>query len=270
MTTLTLRDDGLGTRPVDVIRSEWAKLRSLRSTWWVLIAVVASAIGIGCLVSAATAARWGQLTAAQRAGFDPTFRSLTGLFFGQLAVGVLGVVAITSEYATGLIRSTLAAVPRRRVVLAAKAVAVTVPVLVVGAVACTAAFLAGQAILGTKGAGVSLGAPGELRVVVFGGALYLTLLALLAFGLGAILRTTAGGISAFVGLVLVLPVLISPLPSPWGRDIAEYLPSEAGQAMLNVHASANSLPPWIGFAVLAGWAAAAVAASLWLVTRRDA
>jgi hypothetical protein len=267
--TMTPGTHGVRTGFVDIVRFEWAKLRTVRSTWLVLGAVLASAVAVGCLVCAAEVARWGRLSAADRAHFDPTFRSLTGLFFGQLAVGVLGVVAITSEYSTGLIRSTLAAVPWRRGVLAAKGAAVGVPVLVVGTAASLAAFLAGQAVLAGSGAGVSLGGAGELRAVI-GGGLYLALLALFALGLGAIVRNAAGGISAFVGLVLVLPVLVAPIPAPWGRDIAKYLPSDAGQAVLSIHRDASSLSPWAGLAVLGAWTAAALATAGWLITARDA
>jgi ABC-2 type transport system permease protein len=268
MTTTILPTRVGAFRASNVVRSEWTKLRTVNSTWWLLGSVLVGTVAIGILVSAAVAARWDTMSAADRIGFDPTFRSLTGLFFAQLAVGVLGVLAITSEYGSGMIRSTLAAVPRRRAVLAGKSLAVAVSVLAVGTAACVAAFLAGQAIFSTKGIGVSLGAPGELGAVL-GGGLYLAALALLALGLGGIFRHTAAAIFGFVLLVLVLPYLVSPLPAPFGRDIAQYLPSEAGQAILNVHTTANSLPPWTGFGVLCAWTVLALGAAAWLITRRD-
>jgi ABC-2 type transport system permease protein len=253
----------------DALKFEWTKLRTLRSTWSILAAVVAVTIGVGIIVSSATVADWNNLTGAERTALDTTFRSLTGLFFGQLVVGVLGVLAVTSEYATGMIRSTLAAIPHRRLVLAAKAVAVAVPVFVASTVACLVAFLAGQAIFATKHAGVSLFAPGELRAVI-GGGLLLTVLALLAVGLGGIVRRTAGAITTFAGLVLVLPTLVGFLPNPWGRDISKFLPSDAGQSLLNLHGNANTLSPWTGFAVLCAWAALALGGAAWLMTHRDA
>jgi ABC-type transport system involved in multi-copper enzyme maturation permease subunit len=213
-------------------------------------------------------ARWGSLTATERATLDPVFRSLTGLFFGQLAVGVLGTLAVTSEYTTGMIRSTFAAIPRRRDVLTTKAVAVAAPVFVIATVATATAFLASQAIFASKGVGISLWTTAGMRAVL-GGGLYLTVLALLAVGLGAIIRHTAGAISSFVGLVLVVPTITGFLPNPWGRDISEFMPSNAGQAVLSLHASANTLTPWTGFAVMCGWAALALGAAMWLVTRRD-
>jgi energy-coupling factor transporter ATP-binding protein EcfA2 len=255
--------------PADVLRCEWTKLRTVRSTWWSLLAVLAGMIAIGLLICASIAARWDQLPEATRASFDPTLRSLSGLFAAQLATGVLGVLAITSEYATGMIRATLTAVPRRRTVLAAKAAVLTVLAFVVSTVACAAAFLVGQAILAAKGIGVSITSPGELRAVI-GAGLYLTVLALLGLGLGAVLRHTTGAISAFTGLVLILPLLVTPLPSPWGHDITKYLPANAGQAILNIHPTPGSLAPWTGFAVLCAWVLAALATAAWLINRRDA
>lgn len=256
-------------RIADAVRFEWTKLRTVRSTWWSLLTVFAGTIAVGAVVSAAVADRWNTMSLSDRAQFDPTFRSLTGLFLGQLAVGVLGVLAVTSEYATGMIRTTLTAVPRRRVVLGAKALVLAAPVLVVSTVASFSAFLICQAILGTKSAGVSLFAPGEIRAV-FGGGLYLTVLALFALGLGVLFRHTASAISAFVGLVLVLPVVVGPLPNPWGRDISKYLPADAGQAILNIHPTPGSLAPWTGFALLCLWAMATMGVAGWFVTRRDA
>jgi hypothetical protein len=184
-------------------------------------------------------------------------------------VTALTRLVVTSEYSSGTIRSTFAAVPRRRTVLGAKSLVVVGTVLVVGTVACLGAFLAGQAILAPKGVGVSLFASGELRAVL-GGGLYLAVLALLGVGLGAILRHTAGAISAFVGLVLVLPIIVRPLPQPWGHDISKFLPANAGQALLDVHGAGGGLAPWTGFAVLCAWAAAAVGLAAWRIVRRDA
>jgi hypothetical protein len=254
---------------VDVVRSEWTKLRTVASTRWTLLACWAGTIGIGLIVCASVASRWSGLSPGQQASFDPTSRSLTGLLLGELAVGILGALVITSEYATGMIRSTLAAVPGRRVVLAAKAAVLAVPTLIVGVTASVIAFLGGQALLASTGVGVSLGSSGGLRAVI-GGGVCLMLLALLGFGLGAIFRRTAGAIGAFVGLVLVLPVVVSALPNPWGNDISEVLPGNAGQALLQLHGSAGSLSPWVGLLVLVGWVAAAIGGGMWLTGRRDA
>jgi hypothetical protein len=254
---------------VDVVRSEWTKLRTVASTRWTLLAAWVGTIGIGLIVSAAVASRWSGMSAADRASFDPTFRSLTGILLGQLAIGILGVLVITSEYATGMIRSTFAAVPARRTVLGAKALVLAVPTLIIGVTASLIAFLGGQALLASTGVGVSLAGGGELRAVI-GGGVYLMLLGLLALGLGSIFRRAAGGIGAFVGLVLVLPAIVSALPNPWGRDISEFLPGNAGQAFMQVHSTSGSLSPWVGLLVLVAWVAAALGGALWLIGRRDA
>ena len=252
----------------DILHAEWTKLRTIRSTGWNLGTVLAGVIAVGMIVCAATAANWGTMTAADRAGFDPTFGSLKGLYVGELAVGVLGALVITSEYATGMIRSTLAAMPGRRAVLAAKGVTMAAVVFVVSTLASFVAFFCGQAILAGK-AGISITDHGALRAVI-GGGLFLTVLSLFALGIGAIFRHTAGAISAFVGAVLVLPAIVSPLPNPWGRDITKFLPSDAGQAIFDVHANGGTLAPWTGFAVLCGWAVAALGLAAWLINRRDA
>jgi ABC-type transport system involved in multi-copper enzyme maturation permease subunit len=255
--------------PLDTIRSEWTKLRTVRTTWYCLLVVLAGSIAVGGLVSAAFAAHWAKMSATERATFDPTFRSLSGLFLAQLAVGVLGVLAITAEYSSGMIRSTLAAVPGRREVLSAKVAALAPVALVVSTIACIGSFLAGQAILSGKGLGVSIAHPAVLRAVL-GGGLYLTALALFGLGLGTICRRTAAGLSAFVGLVLVAPIVVRMLPSSWGNNIAKFLPSEAGQALVSVRTVSNQLAPWTGFAVLCAWTAAALVVGGFLIARRDA
>ena len=276
MTTLTptmapTPTGGVATSKLgDVLRCERTKFRTVASSWWTLLTVLVGTVAIGLITCWAVVAHWDQMSLAEKATLDPTFKSLIGLFIGQVAVGILGALAITSEYATGMIRTTFAAVPRRRAVLAAKAAALVVPAFVVSTVGCVLAFLSGQAILNTKSAGVSLTDPTVLRAVL-GGGLYLTLLALFGLGLGAIFRRTAGAIAAFIGLVLVLPVVFLQLPSPlW--DYAKYLPANAGQALFSVKPAVGSaqLAPWAGFAVLCAWAAAALGIAAWRITRRDA
>jgi hypothetical protein len=251
------------------LRMEWIKLRSVRSTYWSLLALVGGIVAIGLLISFTTVSRWGQTTAIERAVFDPTFRSLTGIFLGQMAIGVLGALVITAEYSTGMIRSTFAAVPQRVSVLAAKAITFAGVALVVGTTACLAAFLGGQAIFAGKGIGVSLGAANELRAVL-GGGVFLALLGLLALGIGAIVRHTAGAIAAFVGLILVAPALVGALPSPWSGNIAKFLPANAGQTLISVHTSAGQLSPWAALAVLVGWVAVSLGTAAVLIRRRDA
>src|SRR5205807_436717 len=200
----------------------------------------------------------------------PAF-SLNGLFLAQLAIGVLGVLVMTSEYATGQIRATLGATPQRMAVLVAKVWVFAAATIVVGLVACVAAFAAGQAIFTQKHVGTSLHDLTVARAVV-GGALYLTALGLLGLGLGAILRRTAAAITALVSLLLILPILANFLPSPWNDDVQRYLPGDAGRQIIRVviEPGSNALSPWAGFAVLCAYAAVALTVGALLLARCDA
>lgn len=262
-----------GARPLfpDVLRSEWIKFRSVRSTYWTLLVTVVGMIGLGALFCAAYIARFDRLSPADRFEFRSAARSLTGFFLMQLAVGVLGVLVITSEYSTGAIRATFSAVPQRRLVLAAKAVVYLVTVLVVGIGSSFAAFFVGQAILSQKGVGVPISAPGVLRAVI-GTGLYLTVIGLLSIGLGTILRRTAGAIAALVALVLILPGLVAALPSSWQDAIDPYLPSSAGEALIGhgPGSEGHLLSPWVGFGIFCAYAAAALLIGAVLLSRRDA
>jgi hypothetical protein len=252
-----------------VLRSEWTKLRSVRSSTWTIAALVGLTVLIGALTCVSEASNWASQSPVQRALFDPTNFSLNGLLFGQLAVGVLGVMVMSSEFGTGLIRSTLAAVPNRRLVLGAKAAVLGAVVLVVGEVVSFASFFLGQAILSGSAPSVGIGDPGVLQAVAFGG-LYLTALGLFGLGLGAIVRHTAGAITTFVGVVLIAPEIVRLLPSSIGDTIGKYLPANIGISLTSVHHQANQLSPWVGFGVLCAWAAAAIALGGWLMVRRDA
>jgi ABC-2 type transport system permease protein len=253
---------------VATLRSEWIKLRSVRSTVWSLLATVVLTVGLGALFCSARVARWDRLRPAQRLLFDPTNFSLNGVFLAQLAVGVLGVLVVTSEYATGQIRATFGATPQRGLVLTAKVVVFAVVTFLVGLVASVTAFLVGQSILARKQASVTLGDPGVLRAVI-GCAAYLALLGVFAIGVGVILRRTAGAIAVVVGVVLVLPILTNFLPDPWGPDISKYLPGQAGTAMFRVVPLPDRLSPGAGLAVLAAWAIGSLVLGAILLLRRD-
>lgn len=276
-TTPTPRAAGPGRLPTPsagrvfraVARAEWTKMRSVRSTMWTLVVTVGLAVGFGALVAVSQLNSWGTLTPAQRLRFDPTSLSLSGVFLAQMAVGVLGVLMITSEYATGQIRATLGATPRRVTVLAAKAVTFVAVVVTVGLAAFFSAFGVGQAIFSGKHIGVSLGGPGVLRAVV-GSALYLAAVGALGLGLGTILRRTAGAIAALVGLLLVVPLVSTFLPAAWNTHLTRYLPAQAGISVVRVVPDATSLSPWAGYAVLVGYAALALLVGGLLLTRRDA
>lgn len=252
-----------------VLRSEWIKLRTLRSTFYTLIATAVVLIGFGALFSAFSASNWDSMSAHERADFDPSGTSLQGYFLAQITVGVLGVLMITGEYATGMIRASLAAVPRRLPVLWAKAGLFAVVIWVVATAGALAAFLLGQSLLGAKHIGVSLSDPGVARTV-FGTGLYLTVVGLLGVAIGALIRNTAGGIATVFGMLLILPVLAEALPSSWGDHISQWLPSTAGQSLLSLHHEAHTLAPWTGFTVFCLYAVVALAGAAFLLKRRDA
>ncbi len=252
----------------DALRSEFTKIRSTRSTYWTLLALVVVCVGIGALASAGTASHPNGIS---RAGFDATQQSLAGLYVGQLVIAVLGALTITSEYTTGMIRTTLAVQPRRGVVFAAKGVVFAVVTLITGLIASFGSFFVGQAILSGSHLSATLGQPNVLRAVI-GGALFLTACGMLAYGLGAILRHTAAAISTAIGLLFVLTVLVQFLPSSWQNSLDKWMPALAGSQIwaTKVTEGAHQFPAWGGFAVLAGWAAVAIIAGLVLFRTRDA
>ena len=254
---------------VAAIRAEATKLRSVRSTVWTLLATVGLAVGFGALIGASQMSSWNNLDPAERLRFDPTSFSLSGLFLAQLAVGVLGVLMISSEYATGQIRATFAATPQRLTVLAAKATTFAGVVLAVGLVASFGAFFVGQAIFASKGLDASISDPGVLRAVL-GGALYLTGIGLLGVGVGTLVRRTAGATAALVGLLFIVPIVTGFLPTSFQEPIGKYLPAQAGMAIFNVVPDPRALTPWSGFAVLLAWAAITLAIGGVLLVRRDA
>jgi ABC-2 type transport system permease protein len=244
-----------------VAQMEWLKLRSVRSTWWTLLVFAAGMIGLAILVMS-----------RQHNGpsFDPTNDSFAGLAIGQLAIGVLGVLTITSEFSSGMIRATFAATPRRPLVLAAKAAIVAAVTLVAGEILAFAAFAVGQAVLKAPAAHASLGQPGVLRAVLMAGA-YPALIGLIGLGLGALIRHTAGAISAVVGVLFVLPLIIIPMGTSIQNAVEKFMPMMiAENSMTAVKPVAHSLSPGLGFALLCGYAVAALAAGGWALARRDA
>jgi ABC-2 type transport system permease protein len=275
------------------IVSEWTKLRSLRSTWIALAVMVVAGIGLSALVSNIEAGRWASLGPADRAQFDPVRFSQTGEFISQFVVGVLGALIVTSEYATGAIRTTLATLPRRTSVLAGKATVIAAVVFVLTEVTSFVSFFVGQLVLTAHGgktlpAGasiitqvrssvipvVSITNTGALRAVFLCG-IYLTLLTLLALGIGFILRHTAGAISLYVGLLLVLPLIVQILPSSLSHPIERYLPSNLGLAMIVVTTRKTDfagvlMSPWAAAVTLLLYTAAIVVVGAWVLVRRDA
>jgi ABC-2 type transport system permease protein len=239
-----------------VLRSEWIKLRTLRST------IIVSALTVLALVAY-------PLPLSYQSGTNPIAESLTGVYLAPLTVSILDVLVITGEYTNGMILATLSAVPRRLGVLWAKAVVLTLAVFPVALISTFAAFGIGQARYGSHG--VSLSAPGALRAVI-GAALFLTVLGLLGLGLGALIRNTAAGVAAAVGVTFVLPYAYDLLPPSWQPHAGPYLPMQAGQAVWAVppQQTQNTLHPWAGFAVFCGYAAVTLAAAAVAFKRRDA
>jgi ABC-type transport system involved in multi-copper enzyme maturation permease subunit len=256
-----------------VALSEWTKLRTLRSTRYALLAGVAMTIGFAIVPALVNASRWSSLSLSERVGFRPLETSLIGVTVAQLAIGVLGVLVISGEYSTGMIRSTFAAVPKRLPILWGKAGVFGLVTLVLALPSTVIAFFAAQAIL--KGhslfghdIALSFSDPGVARAVL-GGALYLTLIGLFGLGLGAIFRSTAAGISSFAAILFVLPPLTSVLPASWGDAISPYFPSSAGQAIMQTGHPAHTLAPWTGLGLLAGYTAAVIAIAAIQLRRRD-
>jgi ABC-2 type transport system permease protein len=244
-----------------VAQMEWQKLRSVRSTWFMLAGYAASMVILA--VVALSHEGYGQLSAADRAAFDPAHDSFIGLVLGQLLVGTLGVLAITPEFSSGMIRATFAAVPRRPLVLAAKAAVLGGVTLVVGEVSALVAFLVGQAVLPAPAPHAALSEPGVLRAVLMAGA-YPALIALVGLGLGAAIRHTAGGICALVGVLFVLPLLVA------SSSAANYLPHPIANSLTAVKPMAGALPTGVAFTLLWAYAAVVLAAGAWALARRDA
>jgi ABC-2 type transport system permease protein len=249
------------------LRSEFTKIRSVRSTYWTLLAMLVVVVGFGALASA------GAAHGPHGPDFDPTQQSLAGLYIGQLIIGVLGVLVISSEFSTGMIRTTLTTNPHRGVMIAAKGAVFTAVALVTSLVASFAAFFLGQALMSSDHISTTIGSPNVLRAVI-GGALFLTACGVLAFGLGLLIRHSAGGIGAVVGLLFVVTILVNFLPLSWQNHVDKWVPALAGgQLWMTVpqpRGNAQMFGPWASFAVLCGYAAIAVAAAVILFRKRDA
>ena len=264
--------DGLNIKvtQVRVIVSEWTKLRTLRSTLWSLLVATVLTVGFPCLFAVVTSSHWGHMSPNERANRSPLDIALVGVNISQLAIGVLGVLVITGEYSTGMIRATLSAVPKRLPALWAKAVVYAVVSFALMLPAVLAAFFASQAILSRHNIlQISFSHPGVARSVI-GGAVYLALLGVFTLGIGAIVRNTAGGIATFAGIMFVIPPLLNVLPTSWNNAISPYLPDAAGRSIFSLTHGAHSLAPWSGFALFCGYVVATLAVAAVLLVRRDA
>ena len=293
------------------IASEFTKIRSVRSTYWTLAALFIVSVGIGAAITAGTAANFSH-NPGNKAGFDATQTSLIAFFeIGQLIIAVIAAMAITSEYSTGMIRTSLTAQPRRGTVYAAKAIVLTSLTLIISLVTSFIAFFVGQALLSSSGVSASLfhtvripqnanvncpqqgpgggggGLPPGCKVTfsgvdvihpstvlfaIIGCALFVTLVAILAFGIGALVRHTAGAIAIAIAALFIIPVLEQALPNDWHFDIMRFLPDAANQVVSVTVGLPNQhlWSAWPQLGVTALWAAALVAVGAYLFHKRDA
>ena len=247
-----------------VLRSEWTKLRSLRSTVWSLFPGVLLTILLPVLFAAITSSHWGSMSPHERADRHPLDIALAGVNVSQLAIAVLGVLVITGEYSTGMIRASFTAVPKRLPVLWAKTAVFAVVAFLLMLPPFLIAFFASQAILSRHHIlQISFSDPGVARSVI-GGAVYLMLVGIFALGIGAIVRNTAGAIATFAGIFFVIPPLMN-----WNHAISKFLPSEAGRQLFSLTHDANSFSPGAGALLFVGYCALTLAIAALLLVRRD-
>ena len=253
-----------------VLRSELTKFRSLRSTAYTLLTAVVLMIGLSAIFSAVTASQYHTFSGAERATFNAITPSLSGVMFAVVAFGVLGVLVTSGEYSTGMIRSSLTAVPRRLPVLWGKLAVFAGVIFPVSLVASFISFFLGQVLLNSQHIGVSITASGALRSVI-GAAMYITVAGIIGVALGALFRNTAAGIATFASVFFVIPPLAMLLPLSVSSHLAPYLPSNAGAALWGGAQNVpNALAPWTGFALLCGYAVVLIAAAVWRLRRSDA
>jgi ABC-2 type transport system permease protein len=258
-----------------LLAAEWTKIRSVRSTIWTLIAFVIVTIGFTALITWVTEANWNGPHAAARdatAIADPTSIIFgVAVYLGQLTLCVLGVLVITSEYTTGVIRASLLAVPRRLPMLLAKVVVFAILIGILAEIVAFGSFFVGAAILHTR-VSVSLSDSGLLRATI-GAGLYLTVFGLFAMGIGTLVRHTAGAISIAIGVAFLLPILSGLLPdTTFWNHLVGYLPEQAGSLVYLVHITSSQrvLSAWEGFGVLCIWAALLLGLGAYFLQRRDA
>ena len=255
------------------LRSEFTKIRSVRSTYWTLLVLLAVSVGIGAGISALSASGWSNTPPADRTPLDATQLSIAALLIlGQLVIVVLGALVLTAEYSTGMIRTSLIAMPRRIVIYVAKAVAFAAVALVVSLATAFVAFFLGQSLLASTHESATLAGHDVLRALI-GSALYITLCGLFAFAAAAIIRNTAATITAIIGLLFVIPVLVNLLP--WRDDLVRWLPSSAARAISATvwnsgPQNSHLFSPWGQFAVFAVYTAVLLVVGGILFRKRDA
>jgi ABC-type transport system involved in multi-copper enzyme maturation permease subunit len=252
-----------------VVRSEWIKFRTVRSTLTGVFVMFVLTIGLGALFAWATRSHWNALSSAEQLTFDPVSTSLIGVVFSQFAIGVIGTLLITSEYASGLIRTTLGAVPKRYLLVSGKLVVLITSMFVVTEVACFAAYFVGQSIFSGVVPTASLNSSAVVRAVIFAG-LYLTILSVVSFSLGLIVRHSAATIGIFVTMVLILPLISLAMPQSWRDHVVKFEPSELGTAMTSVVTPSGDLSASRSLLMLVIYAIVVLGAGAFLFQRRDA
>ncbi|KOT92905.1 MULTISPECIES: ABC transporter permease [Streptomyces] len=251
-----------------VLRSEWTKIRSVASTVWTLGLAVVVTIALGMLISALTKSQFSDMSRRDQLSFDPTFISFAGTSLGQLAMIVFGVLVVGNEYSSGMIRTSLAAVPRRGTFLFGKVAVATALALVVGMVTSFATFFLGQAMLGDLRA--SIGDPGVLRAV-FGGGLYMTLIAMFSMGVAAMLRSPMLSLGILMPFFFLISNILGNVPAT--RKVGRFLPDQAGSRIMQVVTPVDdNVPygPWGGLGIMALWVIAALVGGYAVLRHRDA
>ena len=255
----------------EAMDSEFAKVRSVRSTFWTLLICLLVSVGISVLIAAVTSANWDSLSDSSKATMDMS-AVVAGVYFGVLVTGVFGVLVVSTEYGTGMMRTSLTAFPRRGTLFTAKAAVLTLVVLLLGLIIAFASYALASPFYTKHGVDLSLSHAANLRAL-FAVPVYLTLIALMGFALGFLLRHTAAAISSLVGLLFVIPIITNFLPGTIGKDVNKIVPSNAGSAMMVTHASITGTPqlsPLGGFITLLIWAAVLIIPAIALFRHRDA
>jgi ABC-2 type transport system permease protein len=249
-----------------VLTSEWTKIRSVRSTVWTLATALVVTVALGMLISLLIRNGYDDLSRQERLTFDPTFISFAGTSLGQLAMIAFGVLVVSNEYSTGMIRASLSAVPRRGVLMFAKLAVATALALAVGMVTSVAAFFLGQAMLGQYR--TDIGEPGVLRAVL-GGGLYMGLITLFAMGVTWMLRSPMLSFGVLIPFFFMISSILAAVEAT--EKIGDYLPDQAGsRIMAVVDDGERPYGPWGGLLIMLLWVAAALAGGYGVLRKRDA
>ena len=250
-----------------VLRSEWTKIRSVRSTVWTLSLAAVVTLALGALISVLSRNQFDEMSASEQLRFDATYISFAGMGLGQLAMIVFGVLVVSNEYSTGMIRASLAAVPQRGLFLASKIAVAAALACVVGMATSFLTFFLGQGLLGPYRA--SIGDPGVLRAVV-GGGLYMTLIAMFSMGVAAMLRSPVLSLGILMPFFFLVSNVLGNVPAT--KQVGQYLPDQAGTKIMQVVQLPDDAPygPWGGLAIMAAWVAAALVGGFLVLRRRDA